>query len=338
MHADSIMRIAKCSIPLNVQFEITYKCNNKCIFCYNAETLKSKEELETQEAIAIIEDLASCGVLSVNFNGGEPLAREDYFDIVAAADKTGLDMHMNTNANLIDMFTAHLIAKYFPSVCTTVLAGDGRVHDKLSGRVGAFEAALTGIKNLQKSSVYVAVNLMLSKMNMTGLEETFDVIRECGIQSLLITRYVPCDRNDEGLHISDEEFLKSIDFLYRYNDEKKCFHRIAFPQPFKLCNVPDRLRKKVAESNIACNIGLCTASISPNGDLAPCNLVKEPLLGNLKEKSLLELWSEFDGAEFCTEKHLGEKCALCSDIINCGGGCKGYNDAIKKGIAGSYDI
>lgn len=326
-----LMEVIKCSVPLSVQFEVTYGCNNNCIFCYNSKSLKKKTELNTQEAISIIKDMASCGVMSVNFNGGEPLSREDYFDVVAEADRLGMDIHMNTNASLIDSFTACLIAKYFRSVCTTILSGNSEIHDTLSGRKGAFRDALSGIKNLQRNSVYVTANVMLSKRNLGELEETFDLMRCHEIRSVLVTRYVPCNLNDEYLTISDNEFLDAIEFLYTYNERYKCFDRIAFPQPFKLCNAPLKLKKKIAGSNIACNIGLCTASVSPNGDLTPCNLVKEPVLGNLTKESFLELWSRFEGSEYCVEKHLRKECMVCPDIANCGGGCKGYNDAVRKG-------
>ncbi len=324
------MSVIKCSVPLNVQFEITYGCNNRCIFCYNSESLKEKTELNTQEAISVIKDLVSCGVLSINFNGGEPLSRGDYFDIVAEADRLGADIHMNTNASLADSFTARMVAKYFPSICTTVLSGNSEMHDMLSGRKGALEDALAGIKNLQSNSVYVAANIMLSKKNLADLNDTFDLLRVSKIRSVLLTRYVPCGMDDCSLHISDKEFLDSVQLLYTYNDKYSCFDRIAFPQPFKLCNVSGTLHDRIAESNIACNIGLCTASISPNGDLTPCNLVKEPILGNLKEESFMQLWSRFEGAQYCSEGHLMKKCISCPDIANCGGGCKGYNDAIRK--------
>lgn len=327
------MGIVKCCVPLNVQFEVTYSCNNSCIFCYNPDVLKDKIELNTQEAILIVKNLASCGVLSVNFNGGEPLNRSDFFDIVAAADQMGLDIHMNTNASLVDVETARMVAQYFSGICTTVLSGNGQIHDMLSGRRGAFEDALKGIRNLQDYSVYVAANIMLCKENLENIKETFGLLRDCKIRSVLVTRYVPNGLVNDSLHISDEEFLGAISLLYKYNDRYRCFDRIAFPQPFKLCHANMDLRNRIAESNVACNIGLCTASISPNGDLTPCNLVKEPILGNLKEKSFLSLWSKFKGDEFCLSNHLTKECVLCSNLVNCGGGCKGYNDAVRKGMA-----
>lgn len=325
------MGIIKCRVPLNVQFEVTYNCNNRCVFCYNSETANTYRELKTQEAILIIKDLASCGVLSVNFNGGEPLTREDYFDIVQAADQCGLDIHMNTNANLVDGLNARMIAKYFPAVCTTILSSNSKTHDMLSGRIGALSDAERGIKLLQKQSVYVAVNIMLSQLNIEDIEQTCGCLRALNIRSVLLTRYVPCEMNAVGLEISDQQFLDTVAKLYKYNEKYSCFDRIAFPQPYKLCQVSGALHEKIAESNIACNIGLCTASISPNGDLTPCNLVKNPILGNLKDVEFQVLWDRFEGDIFFCHEHLDNRCIDCKDLESCGGGCKGYNDALKKG-------
>lgn len=324
------MNIVKCTIPLNVQFEVTYKCNNCCNFCYNPNNFKDKTELTTQEAIHIILDLASCGVLSLNFNGGEPLIRDDFFDIASVAKKNGMDIHMNTNATLIDDYIASKVAAYFDSICTSILAGDSELHDRMCGRRGAFKDTLYGIRKLQDNSVYVAVNIMLSQMNFSNLEETLNLMRDYNIRSVLVTRYVPDGLHNDILHISNNDFLDAIRILYEYNDKYNCFDRIALPQPFKLCNTSSNIRDNIAEGNIACNIGLCTASISPNGDVVPCNLVKSPVMGNLKKESFIAIWKRFNGADFCLHEHLTEQCATCPDIANCGGGCKGYNDAIRK--------
>ncbi len=331
MHVDSIMSIAKCSIPLNVQYEVTYKCNNRCVFCYNEKDMGYHGEMNTQEAIQTIKDVASCGVMSVNFNGGEPLTRNDFFDIVKVAFDCGLDIHMNTNSSLVDEFNARMIAKYFPAICTTVLASDSAIHDMLSGRKGAFHDAIRGIRNLQNQNVYVAVNIMLSQKNIYNIEQTYELLKSMGIRSVLITRYVPCEMNAEGLEISDTQFLEAVAKIYVYNEKFSCFDRIAFPQPFKLCNATKDLRDKIQNSNIACNVGLCTASISSNGDVTPCNLVKEPILGNMKTESLKTIWSRFDGGEYFCKLHLSEECLKCVNIQYCGGGCKGYNDAVEKG-------
>ena len=323
------MGLIKCAAPINVQFEVTYKCNNSCSFCYNP-CIHTLEELNTQEAIRIIHEMVSFGVLSINFNGGEPLIRKDFFELAKAASDCGLDIHMNTNATLIDADKAKRISLYFGSVCTTILSNDANIHDELSGRTSALKYAITGIENLQNAGVYVAVNIMLSRANINNLESTLRLLEKMCIRTVLITRFVPCSHRDLELHLEESEFWTAIKIIKSYNDIHTCFDRIAFPQPYKICDAPKDIQQIISNYNIACNIGLCTASISPNGYLYPCNLVHGLPLGNLREESFEEAWNNFDGMEYCQNVHLQPKCIECSWLESCGGGCKGFNDAMRN--------
>ena len=319
----------KSSSPLNVQFEVTYQCNNRCIFCYNDCNTRSISPISTNEAKQILHNLATNGVLGVNFNGGEPLIREDFFELATYAKKLGLDIHLNTNATLVcDDIIAKKISELFPAVCTSVLSSNPSIHDSLCGRYGALEETIRGIQLLQAEGVYVAVNTMLCKENANGLIDTLELLQTLGVQTALITRFVPCGSNDRTLHIEDSQFFKQLCLLSEFQSTHACFARISLPQPIPLCRVPENIVEEVRRWNIPCNIGLCTASISCTGELTPCNLVKSPILGNLLTNELSKLWASFDGKAFCKKQHLHLDCLSCQDIANCGGGCKGYNDGI----------
>lgn len=316
----------KCISPVNLQFEVTYRCNNRCLFCYNEKSIINQpQELDTRAAEKVISDIKESGVMSLNFNGGEPLIREDFFELAEHAHSLGLDIHLNTNASLIDDFCAKNIARFFPSICTTILSGDPKIHDMLSGRSGAQQDAIEGIKHLRRHSVYVSVNVMISNFNYSRISETLELLRSLSIRSLLITRYVPNPDNPDNLYIADKNFFDAIRVVNEYNKKNQCFDRIALPQPIKLCEVPQDLHYVILNWNIPCNIGLCTASINAFGELTPCNLVKTPVLGRLTQNSLLDVWAKFDGAGYCEKQHLTEQCLSCRELTYCGGGCKGFN-------------
>lgn len=321
----------QCVSPLNLQFELTYRCNNRCIFCYNDSydfsACAECSEISTEDAKRVIQNAKDSGVMSLNFNGGEPLCRPDFFEIAAFAKDCGMDIHLNTNASLVNEDKAQRISKLFPSICTTILSGNERVHDALSGRSGAFFDAIKGIKLLQKHDVYVAVNLMLCSKNFSGIENTLDLLRSLGVRTLLLTRYVPNQPDEVDLPISDGDFFTVIHKLEDYQAEYKCFDRIALPQPIKLCTAPPEVYNAIYEWNIPCNIGLCTASVNAYGDVTPCNLIKDPVLGSAITTSLKDIWSSFDGARYCKTQHLMRNCLSCDSIQVCGGGCKGYNSA-----------
>ena len=320
----------KSSSPLNVQFEVTYQCNNQCIFCYNDCDSRSICPVDTDGAKRVLHNLVANDVLGVNFNGGEPLTRDDFFEIATYAKELGLDIHLNTNATLVgDKVAAKKIAALFSAVCTSILSSDPLLHDRLSGRSGALKETLQGIHLLQAESVYVAVNIMLCKENALGFQDTLELLRSLGIQTVLITRFVSCGGNNRKLHMDDMLFFEQLRLLSDFQKKHACFARISLPQPIPPCRVPLDLAEDVRRWNIPCNIGLCTASVSCTGKLTPCNLVKEPVLGNLLEDDLTAIWNSFDGKAFCETQHLALNCLSCQDLVCCGGGCKGYNDGIQ---------
>lgn len=320
----------KSSSPLNVQFEITYQCNNRCIFCYNGCDSRSICPVSTEGAKRILHNLVANGVLGVNFNGGEPLARDDFFELATYAKDLGLDIHLNTNATLVcGEIVAKKIAALFPAVCTSVLSFSPSLHDRLCGREGAFLETVKGIQRLQTEGVYVAVNIMLCKENAADLLGTLELLRTLDVQTVLVTRFVSCGGSDRTLHMEDNLFFEKLRLLSDFQRVHDCFARISLPQPIPLCQVPVDLVKDVRHWNIPCNIGLCTASVSCTGELTPCNLVKEPVLGNLLTDDFAILWDSFDGKAFCEEQHLLPTCLSCGDIACCGGGCKGYNDGMR---------
>lgn len=318
----------QCESPLNIQFEVTYRCDNRCVFCYNKGFNAQAKELGTEAAKKVIRNVKDSGILSLNFNGGEPLMRSDFFDIAAYAKSLGLDIHLNTNASLIDDVCAEKLATLFPAVCTTILSDSSIIHDKLSGRSGALYDAMGGIKRLQEHGVYVTVNLMVCDWNADDTETTFEFILENQIKTLLVTRYVPNVVSQNRLHISDERFFEVIRRLTSYQKVHHNFERIALPQPIRLCSAPADLVNVISEWNIPCNIGLCTASIDAYGEVTPCNLVKKPVLGNALDDSLSDIWKRFDGEAYCREEHLSSNCCSCEYLSRCGGGCKGFRSAL----------
>lgn len=320
----------KSSSPVNVQFEVTYQCNNRCTFCYNDRDWSRRCPVNTDGAKRILHNLVANGVLGVNFNGGEPLTRKDFFDIAAYSKDIGLDIHLNTNATLVqNKSIARKIAGLFPAICSSVLSSDSYRHDNLNRRKGSFKETIHGIKLLQEEGVYVAVNIMLCQSNAPDLLNTLELLRSLRVQTILITRFIPSGNNDRTLHINDMYFFEQLRQLSNYQKTHECFTRISLPQPIPLCHVPSDIFNNVRQWNIACSIGLCTASISCTGELTPCNLVKKPVLGNLLTDDLSTIWASFNGVDFCKTHHLLSKCYNCADIASCGGGCKGYNDGIS---------
>lgn len=202
-HADEIVpKKASDRRPI-VVWNITRACNLKCVHCYNnSRADKAANELETDEAKAVLDDLAQFGVPSVLFSGGEPLMRKDLFKLIGYAVGLGLRAVISTNGTLIDVDTARKIKKERISYVGISLDGIGEVNDEFRGEVGAFDKAVKGIRNCQDAGVRVGLRLTLTRKNVQDLEPFFEFFEAEGIERACFYHLVPSGR---GREIADED-------------------------------------------------------------------------------------------------------------------------------------
>lgn len=181
-----------------VVWNITRTCNLKCVHCYNDSGVgKPSNEVTTEKAKAVLDDLAAYGVPSVLFSGGEPLMRHDLFELMEYAVGKGLRVVISTNGTLIDENKANRIKELGVSYVGISLDGMGPVNDKFRGVAGAFERTVTGIRNCQKAGVRVGLRLTLTGQNVQDLEALFDFFEAEGIERACFYHLVPSGRGGD---------------------------------------------------------------------------------------------------------------------------------------------
>ena len=186
-----------------VVWNITRACNLKCVHCYNdSGASKADDELSTEEAKAVLDDLVQFGVPSVLFSGGEPLMRPDLFELIAYAVEKGLRAVISTNGTLITADMAKKIKKHGVSYVGISLDGIGDINDKFRGVSGAFDRAVAGIKNCQDAGVRIGLRLTLTKKNVQDLEGLFDFFESERIERACFYHFVPSGR---GGAMADED-------------------------------------------------------------------------------------------------------------------------------------
>ncbi len=199
-----------------IVWNITRTCNLKCVHCYNdSGSEKADDELSTKEAKNVLDDLAKFGVPSVLFSGGEPLMRDDLFELIGYAVTKGLRTVISTNGTLITKEVAKKIKQYGVSYVGISLDGIGKVNDQFRGVEGAFDSAVRGIKNCQDAGVRIGLRLTLTKRNIEDLENWFDFFEANNIERACFYHFVPSGRGgtivDEGLiHAQTREAVEKI--------------------------------------------------------------------------------------------------------------------------------
>ena len=171
-----MLQFSSDSTPI-VVWNMTNRCNLSCRHCYiNAEDRDYAGELTTAEAKLFIDDLASMHVPVLLFSGGEPLVREDLFELGAYAGARGLRPVISTNGTLITPEIAKRIREIGFQYVGVSIDGDETVHDQFRGRKGAYQETLTGIRNSIAAGNKTGIRFTLNRLNVHTLPSVLDLV------------------------------------------------------------------------------------------------------------------------------------------------------------------
>ena len=138
--------------PLSCQWEITCRCNLRCVMCYTDcfnRADKIRTELSTDEIIRIIDELAEAGCMELCLTGGEPLARPDFFQVYEHAKSNGFLVTLFTNGTLITEEVADQLAALPPHRIEISLHGlQEKTFEGVAQGKGSFQRCMTAIRLL----------------------------------------------------------------------------------------------------------------------------------------------------------------------------------------------
>lgn len=231
-------------IPASFNLEVTARCNNDCRHCYINLPAGNQEaqarELSLREIKSIAGEAVSLGALGCLITGGEPLLREDFFEIFLALKRLGLLVQIFTNACLVTPEHVTLFQKYPPrDLEVTVYGVTAETYEGVTRRPGSFAAFRRGLDLLLQGGVKVRLKTMALRANLHELpliarfcrERTRDYFR---FDPFLHLRYDgDAARNDEirAQRLSPEEIvaLEQAD-PERFEVLKKNCAQLIFPE------------------------------------------------------------------------------------------------------------
>ena len=181
-----------------VVYNCTSKCNLKCLHCYSSsQTSRGDDELNTAEAKNLLLQLAEANCPVVLFSGGEPLLREDLFELLAEANRLGLRTVISTNGTLIDSAAADRFAQAGVSYVGVSIDGDEKFHDQFRASKGSFKEALTGIENCQKAGLKTGLRFTITKQNANKIPAVFDIAASANIRRICFYHLIKAGRAKE---------------------------------------------------------------------------------------------------------------------------------------------
>ncbi len=334
------------SAPLSVLWDITYRCNMKCKHCLNGDPT-SFNELNLSEIMVVLNELKRMKVFSINFSGGEPLIRDDIFEILQAASKQNFGLRLSSNGLLIDNTILERL-KDLDVFCLQIsIDGFKETHDNFRGVKGAYEKAINALKTASEMGFHTTMSTMIIKDNVGELEGLLELAESLGVSSFKLNSFMPMGRGDthqDNLKVSKNNLEKlSAIFLKKKNEHG---HRInmqidaLFPWLLN-CNIKDDIvvRGITSSVNVKCSAGQTTLVISPEGTVFSCPFLSQFPLGNILESSLYDIWhndssilGKFRGLK---QEDLSGKCKNCRFVPKyCNGGCRAASIIVNNDFHG----
>jgi len=205
--------------PRLIFWELTKGCNLRCIHCRASATeLSSPDDLSTAAAKAIIDQIAEVSNPILVLSGGEPLFRKDIFELARYGTAKGLRVALATNGTLVTKPVARKIADSgVKRVAISLDGADAATHDTFRGIPGAFDAAITGFRNLKEVGLSVQINTTIARHNAHQLPHVLELARSIGADALHTFLLVPVgcgvDIAAEQM-VPPEEYEKMLNWFY----------------------------------------------------------------------------------------------------------------------------
>ena len=200
-------------------WEVTKGCNLRCIHCRATATeLSSPTDLPTAKALGIIDQIAAAANPILVLSGGEPLYRSDIFKLARYATDKGLRVALATNGTMVTKDVARRIVDAGVKRVSISLDGaDSATHDAFRGIPGAFDAAVTGLRNLKALGMSVQINMTIARHNAHQLPQVLDLAKSLGADALHTFLLVPVgcgvDIAAEQM-VAPEEYEKMLNWFY----------------------------------------------------------------------------------------------------------------------------
>lgn len=210
----AVAKSAKDRRPI-VVWNLTRTCNLKCAHCYtDSEARKYGGELTTAECKTVLDDLAAFNVPAVLFSGGEPLMREDVFELAEYARSLGLHVVLSTNGTIIDEKLAKkFVDLKFAYIGISLDSAIPAVHDNFRGMQGAFERTMRGFRNCVAAGQKVGLRLTLTRHTSENLDQLFDLIERENIDRACFYHLCPAGRGKSLDMLTPAEARKAVDTI-----------------------------------------------------------------------------------------------------------------------------
>lgn len=336
-----------------VVWNMTRRCNLKCIHCYSSSrNIPYRDEMTTEEGKALIADLALFGSPVILFSGGEPLIRKDLPELAQFAVDRGMRAVISTNGTLLTPDRIRTFREIGLSYIGVSLDGLKETHDFFRGVPGTFERTIRGIRDCRDAGIKVGVRFTVNRHNVRDVPAIFDLLdaedipRCCfyhlvysGRGSALVEEDLSHDETrrlldlimDRTRDLFDRGLEKEILTVDNHADGPYIYLRLLREDPARAAEVLELL--KMNEGNSSGNGIGC---VSWDGAVHADQFWRGVSFGNVRERPFSAIWTDTSNELMAKLKdkkpHVKGRCATCRWLGVCGGNFRARAESIAGDI------
>jgi AdoMet-dependent heme synthase len=333
--------------PKWLAWEITRRCNLKCVHCRSSSELEAKEhpDFSLAEAQRILDDITSYAQPVVVLSGGEPLLRDDVFEIAAYGTAKGLRMCLATNGTLVTEEICRRLKEVGIRMVSLSLDGaDAAVHDNFRCQPGAFAGTINAARLFREHDIPFLINSSFTKRNQAEIPKVYRLAKELGAKAWYMFMIVPTGRGEDIMTelISPEEYEELLAWHYEMEkqEEEMLVRPTCAPHYYRVVlqkakEEGEKFKRRTLQFSTGgskgCLAGQLIALIDVDGNVLPCSYFPKPA-GNLRQQSFKDVWENSElFREMRDFKSYKGRCGRC-EYVNVCGGCR----ARAYAVTGDY--
>ena len=276
------LKAMRLNIPLSVQVDLTYRCNERCVHCYLDHD--DHGEMTTAEIKHLFDEMAEAGVFILTLSGGEIFLRKDFFELLEHARRLSFCVKLKTNALLIREHEAQRLRELaIESIQISIYSHRPEVHDAITLVPGSLKRSVDAIRFLKSTGLKVSIANVLMSQNMQDYQGVRALAAELDVPCTLDPTVTPMmDGNRSTLSLGvDQAALREV-----FRDPSLVGDVDEF------CAIPAPAGASDLEST-PCSAGHTACYVSPYGEVFPC--VQFPLpTGNVRQQRFIDIWRHSD--------------------------------------------
>lgn len=272
-----------------LQFELTSRCNERCIHCYIPNGKKNAGyDMSFEKFKYILDQYADMGGICVTLSGGEALMNKDILKMLRYCREKDMQISLLTNLiSLKDEQISVLKEVNLSLVQVSLYSMDAEIHDMITTVKGSFEKTKAAIEKLHAADIPVQISCPVMKANKDGYDKVMQYANSLKMKSqtdYIMMAQADLDTANLANRLSIDETEKVIRDII-YND--KDYQEITLQQsPYSAIPIAEYADQPL------CGAGVNDLCVTVNGDIYPCAGWQGYVVGNVFKQSLKDIWEQ----------------------------------------------